>query len=238
MRFASKNGEGGEEAVEKLRIILTENKDQIIKFVQSDDWESLGELLEEQSKGTSILSNFRWRFVLSDENSDTHERNSLRLILKTFAKNGGRIDAEGETEAGGRGRGRGDFSIGSLLSPFMGMFSFALGGGGKEEGGFGFGGLPFMGGFDLSRLGLGHFGTDLLGGGAGGLRIPNFGGILSGGAGRGVGKLPGMGMVEGMFGGSVNGGGRGEGHTGSSGGFLGGMFGGGGRGGRISGSFD
>lgn len=60
IKLASKNGEGGKEAFEKLRLILTENKDQIIKFVRSGDWESLGELLEERFKGTSILSNFRW----------------------------------------------------------------------------------------------------------------------------------------------------------------------------------
>ena len=249
-KSASNNGKGGKEAVEKLRGILTENKDVIIKFVQSDDWESIGKLLEDESKGNSILSSFRWRILLSDENRDSGERESMRRVLKTWAKNGGK------SNVGGGG------SLGSLISPLMGMFSFASGGSrGKGEGGAGggLGGLPGLGGgLDLGSLGLGNVGLDSLGlgggleglgGGLGGLTSGlggMFGGGEGGGTSGGLGGLPGGGLIGGMLGGgggsssshrethsSSSGGASGGGS--SSGGLLGGLGGGGGLGGILGG---
>ena len=244
-KSASNDGKGAEEAVEKLRAILNDNKDQITQWVQSDDWESVGNLLEEQSKGSAVLSSFRWKVLLSDNNKDESERESMRKVLKTWANNGGKLDIK----AGSGGSG----SIKSLLSPLMGMFSFASGSSSSSGGGSGGGLGGGLGGLDLKSLGLGGqgFGSLLSGlGGGGGLGsglsgltggLGGLGGMLGGGGGSGGGLGGGLGSLTsglGGLGGMLGGGGggasggshhhRGSHHSssgGSSGGMLGGMLG-------------
>ena len=86
----ARNFHKGSDFVASIGRLANEHRDQLAHVIKSNDWNQLAQLLTKLSSESFTLRTIKWSSLISDENKDTRQRDSIRRIFTNWASDDSR----------------------------------------------------------------------------------------------------------------------------------------------------